>query len=194
MTVCADGVEIIISVAGDPTELVKRVHDCGGKVFHDVTSLRFAEKAIAAAPTASTHRSRRRRASGTITHLALIPRSAGDVGRHLVLAGAVSTGAAIRAAEILGADLAYLGTRFIATQEAAHRSLQGDDGRADLHRTWSTPATSPAAGQLEVKASIRRVGLDPDNLPKLSGAACATTICPPASALGESGAPARAST
>ncbi|HZZ36603.1 MAG TPA: nitronate monooxygenase, partial [Caulobacteraceae bacterium] len=49
LDVCArHGVEIIISAAGDPTELTARVHDWGGKVFHDVTSLRFAEKAIAA--------------------------------------------------------------------------------------------------------------------------------------------------
>src|SRR5258706_10360246 len=49
MALCARyGVDIIISVGGDPTELVKRVHDFGGKGFHDITSLRFAEKAIAA--------------------------------------------------------------------------------------------------------------------------------------------------
>src|SRR5437588_112469 len=49
LAVCGrNGVEIIITAAGDPTEIVKRVHDWGGKVFHDVTSLRFAGKAIAA--------------------------------------------------------------------------------------------------------------------------------------------------
>ena len=49
MALCAKyGVEIIISVGGDPTELIGRVHGFGGKVFHDITSLRFAEKAIAA--------------------------------------------------------------------------------------------------------------------------------------------------
>ena len=49
MALCAKyGIEIIISVGGDPTELVSRVHDFGGKVFHDITSMRFAEKAIAA--------------------------------------------------------------------------------------------------------------------------------------------------
>ena len=48
------GVEIIISVGGDPTELVARVHDFGGKVFHDITSLRFAERPSRPVPTAST--------------------------------------------------------------------------------------------------------------------------------------------
>src|SRR5579863_2744297 len=120
MALCArHGIEIIISVGGDPTELVKRVHDFGGKVFHDVTSLRFAEKAIAAGADGLTcigaggggH-------SGTITHLAMIPKIRAMYDGAIVLAGAVSTGAVVRAAEVLGADLAYLGTRFIATQES----------------------------------------------------------------------------
>src|SRR5438105_13395323 len=119
MGLCARyGVEIIISVGGDPTELVKRVHDFGGKVFHDITSLRFAEKAIAAGADGLNcigaggggH-------SGTISHLALIPRLRAIYDGTLVMAGAVSTGAVIRAAEVLGADHAYLGTRFFATNE-----------------------------------------------------------------------------
>ena len=94
MALCAKyGVEIIISVGGDPTELVARVHGFGGKVFHDVTSLRFAEKAIAAGADGLNcigaggggH-------SGTITHLALIPRLRAIYDGTLVMAGAVSTG------------------------------------------------------------------------------------------------------
>jgi nitronate monooxygenase len=171
MALCAKyGVEIIISVGGDPTELVQRVHGFGGKVFHDVTSLRFAEKAIAAGADGLNcigaggggH-------SGTISHLALIPRLRAIYDGTLVMAGAVSTGAVIRAAEVLGADLAYLGTRFIATQEAdapdEYKQLLVSQTSTDLSYTGDI-AGVPANWMLE---SIRRVGLDPDNLPKPLG-------------------------
>lgn len=171
MALCAKyGVEIVISVGGDPTELIKHVHGFGGKVFHDVTSLRFAEKAIAAGADGLNcigaggggH-------SGTISHLALIPRIRAIYDGTLVMAGAVSTGAVIRAAEVLGADLAYLGTRFIATQEAdapeAYKQLLVSQTSTDLVYTGDI-AGVPANWMLE---SIRQVGLDPDNLPKPLG-------------------------
>lgn len=171
MALCAKyGVEIIISVGGDPTELIQRVHGFGGKVFHDVTSLRFAEKAIAAGADGLNcigaggggH-------SGTISHLALIPRIRAIYDGTIVMAGAVSTGAVIRAAEVLGADLAYLGTRFIATQEAdapeAYKQLLVSQTSTDLVYTGDI-AGVPANWMLE---SIRQVGLDPDNLPKPLG-------------------------
>jgi nitronate monooxygenase len=161
------GVEIIISAMGDPTELIRRVHDWGGKVFHDVTTIRFAEKAIAAGADGLTcigaggggH-------SGTISHLALIPRVREMFDGTIVMAGCVGTGAAIRAAEILGADLAYLGTRFIATQEAnaapEYKQMLVDGGAKDL--TFTPRVAGTPANWL--KASLERVGLDPDNLPK----------------------------
>ncbi|HEY2707389.1 MAG TPA: nitronate monooxygenase [Caulobacteraceae bacterium] len=171
LALCAKyGVEIIISVGGDPTDLIKRVHDFGGNVFHDVTSMRFAEKAIAAGADGLTcigaggggH-------SGTISHLAMIPRIRAIYDGTIVLAGAVSTGAVIRAAEVLGADLAYLGTRFIATQEAdapdEYKELLVSQTSADLVYTGDI-AGVPANWMLE---SIRRVGLDPDDLPKPTG-------------------------
>jgi nitronate monooxygenase len=164
------GVEIIISVGGDPTELIARVHDFGGKVFHDITSMRFAEKAIAAGADGLNcigaggggH-------SGTISHLAMIPRIRAIYDGTIVLAGAVSTGAVIRAAEVLGADLAYLGTRFIATREAdapdEYKELLVSQTSGDLAYTGDI-AGVPANWMVE---SIRRVGLDPDNLPKPMG-------------------------
>jgi nitronate monooxygenase len=171
MAVCAKyGIEIIISVGGDPTELVARVHDFGGKVFHDVTSLRFAEKAIAAGADGLTcigaggggH-------SGTITHLAMIPKIRAMYDGTIVLAGAVSSGAVIRAAEVLGADLAYLGTRFIATEESdapdEYKALLVSETSADLAYTGDI-AGVPANWMVE---SMRRVGLDPENLPKPTG-------------------------
>lgn len=171
MALCARyGVEIIISVGGDPTELIRRVHDFGGKVFHDITSLRFAEKAIAAGADGLNcigaggggH-------SGTISHLALIPRIRAMYDGTIVMAGAVSSGAVIRAAEVLGADLAYLGTRFIATRESdapdEYKQLLVSQTSTDLVYTGDI-AGVPANWMIE---SIRRVGLDPDNLPKPLG-------------------------
>jgi nitronate monooxygenase len=167
MEVCRrHGVEIIISVAGDPGPLAAQVHDFGGKVFHDVTNLRFAEKAIAAGVDGLTcigaggggH-------SGTISHLALIPKVRAMYDGTIIMAGAVGNGAAIRAAEVLGADLAYMGTRFIATQESdapqAYKEMLVAETSRGLRYTDGVGG-APANWILE---SLRRVGLDPDNLP-----------------------------
>ena len=164
------GVDIIISATGDPTALIARVHDWGGIVFHDVTNLRFAEKAIAAGADGLTcigaggggH-------SGTISHLALIPRVRAMFDGVIVLAGGVATGAAIRAAEILGADLAYLGTRFIATEESSasqsYKKLLVEESSAELMYTGRI-AGVPASWLV---SSMRRAGLDPDSLPEPQG-------------------------
>ncbi|MFN2536662.1 MAG: NAD(P)H-dependent flavin oxidoreductase [Mycobacteriales bacterium] len=172
LDVCAgNGVQLIVSATGDPAELIKRVHDWGGKVFHDVTSLRFAEKAIAAGADGLTcigaggggH-------SGTISHLALIPKVRSMFDGTILLAGAVTTGAAIRAAELLGADLAYLGTRFIATQESMappeYKQLLLSESSAGLRFTGAISGV-PANWLV---ASMKQVGLDPDDLPEPRGA------------------------
>jgi nitronate monooxygenase len=161
------GVEIVISATGNPTALAKRVHDWGGVIYHDVTDMTFAEKAIAAGVDGLTcigaggggH-------SGTVSHLVLIPKIRRIFDGVIVLAGAVSNGAAIRAAEILGADLAYLGTRFIATQE----SMASADYKAMLVRGSSadlmyTPDIAGVAANW-LTESMRAVGLDPADLPK----------------------------
>jgi nitronate monooxygenase len=160
------GVEIIISAMGDPTELIRRVHDWGGQVFHDVTNIRFAEKAIAAKADGLTcigsggggH-------SGQINHLAFIPRVRAMFDGTIIMAGCVGSGSAIRAAEILGADLAYLGTRFIATQE----SNAPDDYKAMIVASSArdlifTPKVAGTAANW-LRPSLERHGLDPDNLP-----------------------------
>lgn len=161
------GVEIIITAMGDPTEMAKRVHDIGAKIFHDVTTIRFSEKAIAAGVDGLTcigsggggH-------SGTINHLALIPKVRAMFEGVIVMAGGVSTGATIRAAEVLGADLAYLGTRFIATQEswapAEYKELLVSQQAKDLIFTHKVAG----GAAMWMKESLRRVGLDPDNLPE----------------------------
>jgi nitronate monooxygenase len=104
--------------------------------------------------------------SGTISHLAFIPQVRAMFEGTLVLAGAVANGAAIRAAEILGADLAYLGTRFIATREASapdeYKAMIVSGSVADVMYTDAINGV-PA---MWLKASIRAMGLEPDKLPK----------------------------
>jgi nitronate monooxygenase len=161
------GVEIVISAVGNPTRLVQRVHDWGGIVFHDVTTFKHADKAIEAGVDGLNcigaggggH-------SGTVSHLVLIPRIRSMFDGVIVMAGAVSNGAAIRAAEVLGADLSYLGTRFIATQESRGR----DEYKAMLVRGSSAELlyTADIAGVAAnwMTESMAAVGLDPTDLPK----------------------------
>lgn len=168
LRICARyGVRIIVSAAGDPTEMAVQVHDHGMMLWHDVTSYRFAAKAIEAGVDGLTcigaggggH-------SGLIGHLVLVPKIRTMFDGTIVMAGSVSTGAAIRAAEVLGADLAYLGTRFIATRESLasdeYKRLVVDGDSTDLAYTAAI-AGVPANWLLE---SMRRAGLDPDDLPR----------------------------
>lgn len=165
-----NGVEIIISATGNPVELIRRVQDFGARIFCDAISMRFAEKAIGAGADGIVaigaggggH-------SGVVTHLALVPRLREIFGGTIIMAGAVTNGAAIRAAEILGADLAYLGTRFIATRESGvpegYKQLLVSQTAKDLIYT-------PALGGVDcmwLRESLRENGLDPDNLPQPSG-------------------------
>lgn len=164
------GVDIIISATGDPTELAQQVHDWGGLLWHDVVSLRFAEKAIAAGVDGMTcvgsggggH-------SGNIGHLVLVPKIREMFAGTLLMAGSISTGAGIRAAEVLGADLAYMGTRFIATQESrvdpAYHEMLVECSSSDLMFTGKV-AGVPANWLVR---SMERVGLDPKNLPVPEG-------------------------
>ena len=159
------GASIVITSVGDPTSMAPLVHEAGLLHFHDATTLRFAEKAIAArvdgivaiGAGGGGH-------SGTISHLAFIPQIRAMFGGTVVLAGAVSNGATIRAAEILGADLSYLGTRFIATRESlapdAYKAMLVAGTSADVCYTSGINGV-PASW---LKASIRSIGLDPEQL------------------------------
>jgi nitronate monooxygenase len=173
LDVCdAAGARIVVSAYGDPAELVTRVHDRGGLVYHDVTNLRFAEKAIAAGVDGlicigaggGGH-------SGTVSHLAFLPKVRSMFDGTIIAAGAIGTGAAVRAAEILGADLCYAGTRFIATQESlaapAYKQMLVDARAADLHylpaengvpANWLGPALAAAGIDLTALESARRSG------------------------------------
>jgi nitronate monooxygenase len=165
------GVEVIISSVGNPTALANEVHDWGGVLFHDVTEIRFAEKAIAAGVDGLTcigsggggH-------SGPLSHLAFIPRVREMFDGIVIAAGAFTSGQSIRAAEILGADLVYLGTRFIATQESggrpAYKDMLVSADATDLR--FDKRVSGVAANWLA--PSLAAAGLDPDHLPEPRGA------------------------
>lgn len=112
-------VPLVITSLGAVPELVDAVHSYGGLVFHDVINTRHARKAasagvdglIAVSAGAGGH-------AGTLSPFALVDEIRSFFSGTVVLAGSISTGRHIAAARMMGADMAYLGTRFIATQEA----------------------------------------------------------------------------
>ncbi|MET0951293.1 MAG: nitronate monooxygenase family protein, partial [Pseudomonas sp.] len=120
LTICIEHkVPIVITSLGAVKELVDAIHSYGGLVFHDVTTRRHAEKAaeagvdglIAVAAGAGGH-------AGTWSPFSLIAEIRQFFDKTLLLAGCLNHGHEILAAQLLGADLAYLGTRFIATRES----------------------------------------------------------------------------
>ncbi|AYC31357.1 nitronate monooxygenase [Pseudomonas cavernae] len=120
LAICVEHrVPIVITSLGAVKEVVDAVHSYGGLVFHDVTTRRHAEKAaeagvdglIAVAAGAGGH-------AGTWSPFALLAEIRQFYDKTLLLSGCLNHGHEILAAQMLGADLAYLGTRFIATQES----------------------------------------------------------------------------
>lgn len=158
-------VPFVITSVGDPGDLVKRVHDYGGIVFHDIVSVRHAKKAIAAGVDglilvcagAGGH-------AGTTSPFALVHEVRQIFDGTMLLAGAISTGAHVKAAQVMGADLAYMGTRMIATQEAhadpAYKQMIVDSSAADI---VYTPHFSGVPASY-MRASIVAAGLDPDKV------------------------------
>ena len=112
-------VPFVITSQGNPAEIVKDVHSWGGIVFHDVIYAEHAKKAIAAgvdgiivvAAGAGGH-------GGTTNPFALVREIREFWDGPIALAGAINDGLGIRAAEVIGADFSYMGTRFIGTEEA----------------------------------------------------------------------------
>jgi nitronate monooxygenase len=159
-------VPLIITSLGAVSEVVDAVHTYGGLVFHDVINLRHAEKAaaagvdglIAVAAGAGGH-------AGTLSPFAFLAELRSLFAGALVLSGAIGTGAQIAAALMMGADLAYVGTRFIATRE----SLAQPEQKAMILEARAkdiiyTPAISGVSGNF-LRQSIEAAGLDPANLP-----------------------------
>ncbi len=159
-------VPLIITSLSAPTQIVPHVHAYGGKVFHDVISVRHAEKALEAGVDglilvcagAGGH-------AGTLSPFALVGEIRKFYDGPIALSGSISNGSAILAAQAMGADFAYIGTRFIATQEAnaveAYKQAIVDSAAKDV---VYTPYFTGVHGNY-LKKSIVAAGLDPDNLP-----------------------------
>ncbi len=167
LAVCAQHkVPIIITSLSAPHRVVDAVHGWGGKVFHDITTVRHAEKAleggvdglILVTAGAGGH-------AGTTHPFALV----GEVRRFfdgpLILSGAVSRGGDIAAARSMGADFAYIGTRFIASAEAnASENYKQAIVKSAAKDVLYTPFFTGIPGNY-LKSSIVAAGLDPDHLP-----------------------------
>ena len=158
---------IIITSLGAREDLNHAVHDWGGITLHDVIDDRFARKAIekgadgiiAVVAGAGGH-------AGRLSPFALIQEIRAWFSGPLVLSGAIATGNAILAARAMGADLAYMGSAFIATEEAnapsAYKQAIVDGKAADI--VYSSLFTGVHGNYL--RSSIVAAGLDPDNLPE----------------------------
>mgnify|MGYP000491111338 FL=1 len=157
---------MLITSLRAPGDVVKQAHAWGGVVFHDVISIRHAEKALEAGVDglilvcagAGGH-------AGMLSPFALVREVRRFYDGPIALSGAIAHGASILAAQAMGADFAYMGTRFIATEEA--RAVEGykqmivDSTAQDI--VYSSLFTGIHGNYL--KESVRKAGLDPDNLP-----------------------------
>ena len=157
---------IVITSLRPPAEVVQAVHGYGGVVFHDVVNLRHAEKAaqqgvdgiIAVCAGAGGH-------AGLLSPFALVKQIRNVYPGTIILSGAMSSGADVLAARALGADLAYLGTRFIASEEAnaapQYKQMLVDSFAEDI--IYTSLFTGVSGNYL--RDSVKNAGLDPDNLP-----------------------------
>lgn len=161
---------LVITSVGPPGEVARRVHAYGGLVFHDVVNLRHAAKAaeqgvdglILLTAGAGGH-------TGAANPFAFVPQVRRQFDGAILLAGGMSDGRAVFAAQALGADFAYMGTRFAATAE----SLAPPDYKALLvsQKMADVVTTDRISGMTAtfLRGSISRAGLDPDNLPPATG-------------------------
>lgn len=163
-------VPIVITSLGARPEVNEAVHSYGGVVLHDVINNMFAKKAIekgadgliAVAAGAGGH-------AGTLSPFALVEEIRTWFDGPLILSGAIATGRSIAAARMMGADLAYMGSAFIATEEAnadpAYKQMIVDSSAADI--IYSDYFTGVSGNYL--RPSITAAGLDVDKLPSASG-------------------------
>jgi len=160
-------VPIIITSLRPPADVVEAVHSYGGVVFHDIINLRHAQKAIeqgvdgiiAVCAGAGGH-------AGTTSPFALVKEIRAIFDGTIILAGIMSQGNDALAAQAIGADLAYIGTRFIATQEAnapaEYKAMIVASKSADI--VYTSLFTGVHGSYL--KGSIVNAGMDPDALPE----------------------------
>lgn len=165
-------VPIWITSLGARAEVNVAAHDCGGITLHDVINNRFARKAIekgadglvAVAAGAGGH-------AGTLSPFALIEEIRSWFDGPLLLSGSLATGRAIFAAQVMGADLGYMGSAFIATNEANasedYKNMIVAGGAEDI--VYTNYFIGVHGNYL--KASVTAQGLDPNNLPQSDASA-----------------------
>ena len=159
-------VPLVLSSLGDPSVLVKRVHGWGGRVVHDVTTMKHAKKAIAAGADglmltcagAGGH-------TGFLTPMAFVPAVRRMFDGLLIVAGGIADAHGMAASLALGGDIACMGTRFIATPESGvvegHRAMIPKVGADDI----MVSAAMNGVPAHWIRQSVERVGLDPGTLP-----------------------------
>lgn len=159
-------VPLVLSSIGDPTQMVERVHGWGGRVIQDVTTLRHAEKALAAGVDglmltcagAGGH-------TGLLTPFAFVPAVRRIWDGLLIVAGGIADARGMRGALALGADLACMGTRFIATPESGVRQAHRDlIALAGMDRIVPSAAMNGVVANW-IADSLEAVGLNPASLP-----------------------------
>ena len=168
LTMCVKyKVPIVISSLGAVPEVNAAVHSYGGIVLHDITTVRHAHSAInkgadgliAVAAGAGGH-------AGPLSPFALVSEIREWFDGPLLLAGSISTGGGILAAQAMGADLAYIGSPFIATPEARavddYKQMIVESAAKDI--AYSNYFTGIHGNYL--KGSIAKAGMDPENLPE----------------------------
>jgi len=167
MTTCVKHeVPIIITSLRPPAELVEAAHSYGGLVYHDVINVRHAKKAaeqgvdglILVCAGAGGH-------AGALSPFALLREVKEWFDGTVILSGSIGDGYSVASSLALGADFAYMGTRFIATKEAnadqGYKQMLIDSAADDI--VYSSLFTGVSGNYL--KPSIKNAGLDPDNLP-----------------------------
>ena len=159
-------VPIIITSLRAPKSVVDAVHSYDGAVMHDVINIRHAKKAvdegadglILVCAGAGGH-------AGTLSPFALVREVREFFEGPIALSGSISHGASILSAQAIGADFAYIGTRFIATKEAnatqGYKDMIVDSSANDI--MYSSTFTGVNGNYL--RPSVENAGLDPDNLP-----------------------------
>ncbi len=158
---------IISSLRAPPKDMLDAIHSYGGIVLHDVISIRHAQKALEAgvdglilvAAGAGGH-------AGGLSPFALVGEVRKFFDGPIALSGSIANGDAILAAQAMGADFAYIGSRWLATQEAntseGYRQAIVESSAADI--VYTNLFTGVHGNYL--KKSIEKAGLDPDNLPQ----------------------------
>jgi nitronate monooxygenase len=159
-------VPIQITSLRAPDEVVQSAHSYGGLVFHDVTNIKHAKRALQAGVDglilvcagAGGH-------AGALSPFALVSEVREFYDGPILLSGAIATGASVLAAQAMGADLAYMGTRFIASEEA---NASAEYKQAIVDSTaegivYTNLFTGVHGNYL--RSSIEKAGLDPENLP-----------------------------